>query len=609
MSFLSLPDTDAAAYFTASRLDGAATQRLEHASGRPWLIGRWRGGECQEFRGADNAIALFGSAYWDIGNPSKEVANLRSGRDLSCITRRILGSYHLIATVGGVVYAQGSVATTRQIFFARHEGTTLASDRALLLARVLRQGIENDLVALNLLAPFGAPWPLSEASLWSGVRTVSGSWRLVIDGNTDRLEKWWKAPAPELPLEQATGRIAASLEGAVRARAKAGRRIAADLSGGMDSSTLAFLAAETDAHVTTTHVEPLDPTNDDSIWAKKCREALPDVDHRIISRGTAPPLYSDVDQLDIDAEAPSPFTRARPHYRHLASVVADAGADCHLGGVGGDELFLPSVLCVTSIVRTNPTAALKNARFFKNRYRWTWRQTLSIARPMPTFHQWLSNVAGHLDFDRMWGEAPEQDWEVVPRLPLWATQSAVKQVGDHLERILSAPLQPLAPGPADHAILRLMQTNGRAVRLNNRVAQPYGVQFEAPYADDPVIEAALSVRLPDRLSNGRPKAVLAEAMKGRVPYVFERETKGDSSAEIYEGLRQSRPLLHDLCSGLLLADRGLVDEDTLRRTVFGLHADTRPLMPFDATLGLELWLRTAQAELTKQKESDIVDFG
>ena len=610
MSFLVLPDTDAVEEFLPRLTEQEGMRGISHSSGRPWIVGKWEADDCQEFRSRDNVLVLFGSTALDERRVRSELASVHTVGDLERIAGQIDGSYHLVASLRGRVVAHGSVSNTRQFFWARHRGVTVLSDRAILLARLLRAGFQQDSLALHLLAPFGAPWPLSEECLWEGVRALSGTRRIRIERNgAARVERWWTPPEPHLSADEAGPVIAATLERAVRSRCRPGRPIAADLSGGMDSTTLAFLAAEQSRDLKTIHLQPMDVANDDSLWAKKCMTKLPDANHLLIPGESVPPLYSDVDRLDVDAESPASFTRARPHYRHLAELVSREGAKYHLGGVGGDELFLPSVLCLTAIVREHPKEAWRHLRFFKNRYRWTFGQTLTLARSTPSFRTWLANSADQLDFSRSWGDAPEKDWEVTPRMPPWATEHSRASVRQRLIDSAAADPEALAPGPTDHAILRLMQTNGKAIRLNNRLAKAAGVTFEAPFTDDAVIRAALSVKLPDRLGDGSPKVVLAKAMGDRVPYVFERQTKGDSSAELYHGLRCSRPLLAEFCEGTLLGDRGLIDEGSLRETVLGMHADTRPLMPFDATLGLEMWLRTALVEIEQQKESDLVDFG
>jgi asparagine synthase (glutamine-hydrolysing) len=144
-----------------------------------------------------------------------------------------------------------------------------------------------------------------------------------------------------------------------------------------------------------------------------------------------------------------------------------------------------------------------------------------------------------------------------------------------------------------HEMLRLTQINGWAMRRNSRITSQFGVSLQAPFLDDRVLEAALSIRLEDRMTVGRFKPVLAATMRGIAPdSLLDRKTKGDASAELYAGLRHHRRELLELWDNSLLVQMGLVDADALRTLFLDLHPTTRPLVPLDPTLACEAWLRS-----------------
>lgn len=592
MNLVVLPDRD-------TDLDlsilGSRPAVLTHRSGRPWIVGHWDKAEALVVDTGRAKVALFGAFSITPEQLRAHAERLNTISDVDDLAQALSGSFHLVAEVDRYVRCQGTISNARQFFHASSAGATVCADRPSTLAALVGQGIDRDELPLLLLAPFGAPWPLSERTPWKGVRPLSAGEEITLapDG-TSRRRRWWTPPEPELSLEVGAGRIRETLREAVAARAGAGEPLSSDFSGGMDSTTLAFLATELPNPLTTLHTQPLGEANDDSIWASRARAAMPLARHVTIPRGSAPPLYAPLSRAEIDPDGPSPFSRARGHYEHQAAVVAKTGARYHLGGVGGDELFHPQVLALSALARSRPLAALPQIRRFRHRYRWSLRHTLAVLGRVPTYAAWLGGTADRLDFSRAWGAIPETDWEVTPRMPPWATEQARESVREHLRAAAQSAPDPLSSVPAHHAVLRLMQTNGKAMRMNNRITAVHGVSLEAPFTDDRVIEAALSVRWADRFADGRPKAVLAHAVGDLVPHVFDRETKGDASAEIYDGLRRQRRDLVELCDESLLADEGLIDPAAMRKVLTGLHSDTRPLMPFDATLGLELWLRRMQ---------------
>lgn len=138
--------------------------------------------------------------------------------------------------------------------------------------------------------------------------------------------------------------------------------------------------------------------------------------------------------------------------------------------------------------------------------------------------------------------------------------------------------------------------SGGAMRELNAAVHATGVRFEAPFEDDQVIQTALSVRLADRSGRGQYKPVLAAAMRGIVPgQLLDRRTKGEFSAEMYEGLRRNQEEIAGLCDDLRLAELGLVAPDALRDAVRNPGPVTRAITPLETTLACERWLRSPSA--------------
>jgi asparagine synthase (glutamine-hydrolysing) len=200
-------------------------------------------------------------------------------------------------------------------------------------------------------------------------------------------------------------------------------------------------------------------------------------------------------------------------------------------------------------------------------------------------------------------EAASLNWTGRPRMPPWATAEAVETVRRRL-RESAVGLQPLDPDRLRHQILEYATVSGRGVRQLNAALARFGVGWEAPYLDDRVIEATLSVRIEDRMAWGRYKPVLTTAMRGHVPdAVLDRRTKGEFSAEAYEGLRRSQEALVAQCDDMHLTRLGLVDADALRAALLNPGPQTRDLIPFENTLSCETWLRSPSAATPQTNRS------
>jgi Asparagine synthase (glutamine-hydrolyzing) len=592
MEFVVLPDHPAATGIVRRMSAAGDVRVLHHHSGRPWLVGRWSDEDLTLATLGENRLALLGSASVTTARLVDLLRGVRTGADLTTLTRAVAGSYHTVASLGGRVRAQGTLSTARQLFFAPVAGVTVAADRPQTLARLTGAGIVEELLALQILAPFGAPWPLSNRCLWRGVHTLAPGHRLEIETDgADRTVSWWTPPEPELPLAEGAGALREALTAAVGARAVTGVSVSADLSGGMDSTSLCYLLTHLGVPLVTFHHDSVDPSSEDRHWVQRCLPDLLVTRHLVVPPGAGPGTYAELAAPDPepDLEAPLSMIR-RATVEYTARQVAAAGSRRHIMGLGSDELFRPSLMTLHALARRHPVRSIRHIRAVRSMRRWSWVTTVRSMYAIEPYPRWLASLARQLTTERRWDA--EVDWEVAPKMPPWATREAVDAARRLLRDAAAENPEPLAGLPVQHEMIRLTQVNGTMIRRGSRVGERFGVSFESPFLDDRVLETALSIRLVDRMAIGWAKPVLAAALRGVVPEdLLARKNKGDHSPELYVALRRYRRELGQLCDDSRLARLGLIDPEALRSVLFGLHPDARPLMPFDATLHCELWLR------------------
>ncbi len=596
MEFVVLPDHPAAAGIAARLAAGNGTgvplRELNHRSGRPWLVGRWSDEDITLATLGEVRLALLGSAGVTAARLVERLRGVRTGTDLSELARGVAGCFHLIASLGGRVRAQGTLSTACQVFYGSVAGITVAADRPQTLAGLTGAGVVEEALALQLLAPFGPPWPLSNQCLWQGVRTLAPGHRLELDHDgTGRTVPWWTAPQPDVPLTVGAATLRDALAAAVEARTAAGVRISADLSGGMDSTSLCYLAARQAVPLVTLHYDSVDPSSEDRVWAARCLPDLSVTRHMVVPPDDAPGMYAELGTPDPEPDIEGPMSMIRrATVEHTAQVVSGARAHLHLMGLGSDELFRPSLMTLHALARRHSLRSLRHIRAVRSMRRWNWATTIRSLAPVPPYQRWLAARADELSGERRWDA--EVDWEVVGKMPPWATPEAIDAARRLLRAAAATSPEPLAGLPVQHEMIRLTQVNGTMIRRAGRVGRRFGVSFQAPFLDDRVLEAALSIRLTDRMAIGWAKPVLAAALRGVVPDdLLARKNKGDHSPELYRALRRHQRELRELCDDSWLVRLGLADGRVLREVLFGLHPDARPLMPFDSTLTCELWLR------------------
>ncbi|WP_432052020.1 asparagine synthase-related protein [Streptomyces xiamenensis] len=591
MEFLAFPDHPAAVSLGEDLLRDGSRKVIRHPSGRPWIVGRWSEADLTSAAAGPDRVVLLGRTG---ASEADLTAPLRAGLSmagLDSLTRRLSGSCFLLASLGGRLRVQGDLAGVHQVFHGVAGGVTVAADRPQSIAALTGAGIAEEDIALALLFP-GVPWPLSALCPWRGVESLPGGHWLRISGEgPSAAVRWWTPPEPEVPLSEGAGALRQALTDAVAARTAPGRTVSADLSGGMDSTSLCFLAARGPSPLITYHHLPLDPSNDDRTWAALCESELPGVTALTDTPDAVPTWYAGALEHGSDIEGPYPLIRTRGKLEHLAGTVSAHGSGRHLQGIGGDELFHARASCVHALVRSRPLRALRSARIVKSMNRWSTPRALNYLRNGTAYPDWMAAAARSLTSGA--GSPMEgPDWEVAPSLPPWVTRDAFDLVEERLATAAARQPQPLAPTPVHHEMLRAVQVCGTMTRRATRVTQRYGVSYEAPFLDDRVIEATMAIRLEDRIAAGRYKPVLTTAMRGIVPDgVLGRRTKGDYSQELYTGLREHRSELLALCEDSRLARLGLIDGAALRGLITGLHVNTSPFAAFDMTLACESWLR------------------
>ncbi|WP_242911013.1 asparagine synthase-related protein [Actinomadura terrae] len=568
---------------------------LPHDSGRPWIVGHWQDEEVRWAAAGGRRIALLGRVQVSVPWLTRYIVGQPEPGALADLSRELPGSYHTVAAMDRVVFVQGDLSTVREVFHGQVLGVTIAADRPDGLAELADAAIAEEELAVRLLAP-AVPWPLSEECLWKGIQALPSGCHLRIgpDGR-GRVTHGRSLPAPELPLAEGARRVRHALKEAVRVRTHGQAMLSADLSGGMDSTSVCFLAAGRVDRLLTVVCEPGDPSSDDGRWAALAATSLPGAEHMSYRAEDCPRYFAGLLDTDPDLEAPLPSVHARAMVLEQARLMAAAGSSRHLTGHGGDELFLPTPAYLHDLLRRRPLRAIGQLRAGRAVSRWQTRPTVAALLDRTSFADWLGHEIGRdlRNPIRGVGTAPLSGWGPAYRMPAWATPEAVRSVQHRLREVARARPSPLSPLRGRHLTVQHIRQGGELVRRIDRLSLQHGVTTEAPFLDDQVVEAALAVDYADCLRADRYKPVLVEAMRGIVPSrSLGRRSKAEFSADLYTGLREHRHDLLELCDGMRLASLGLVDAAALRAVILSPPPVSLELLPLLNTFACEVWLRS-----------------
>ncbi|MFB9909548.1 asparagine synthase-related protein [Allokutzneria oryzae] len=598
--FTALPDTELPA---AQGLVRAATRMVPYQSGRPWLVGDWAEEDLVVGRAGTRVLAVLGTCPVRQEALRAAASRMTDVAQLDHFARALPGSAHLLATMDGRQRLQGTVSGMRRVYHAELDGVEVAADRADVLASLIGAELDDQVLALSLLDP-GIPHPLADRPVWRGVRAVPVDHYLRLDHDGgSRAVRWWTPPEAVVPLAEAAPMVRRALLDAVDARVSAGGLVSCDLSGGMDSTSICFLAARGKADVIAYTALGRDPADDDADWSMRAVLDLPGVWHEVLPREEMPLVYDGIATADDLLDAPSPATIDRTQLLIGLRRLAARGSRAHLTGLGGDEVLSGGIEGLFEIVRTRPLAALAHLRTYRAMGRWPLGATLRVLARRESYSDWLVRTAHSLTEPRPAMRSPVMEWEAPPRLPPWASDRAVELVRS---AILDAAEREVAPVGhiAVHSDLMGIWSGGRLTRAENQIAEPLGITLAAPFQDDRVIEACLSVRRHERNSPLAYKPLAAAALRGLVPaHLLARTTKAEGSAEEEAGLRENQTDLLALCEGSLLAEHGLIDAEMLRGSLRFSYDRGGSHESIQQTASCEVWLRARETASQRERST------
>ncbi|MBT2404946.1 MULTISPECIES: asparagine synthase-related protein [unclassified Streptomyces] len=597
--FVILPDTEAAAPL-ARKAVSHATRSLHHASGRPWIVGRWAPEAMVVGEHEGTRVAVTGEHAVTARDAERAAAAVTRARSVTALDHAAdwAGSFHLIASGGGQALVRGCAVGLRRVFHTKTAppGSTavgMACDRADILAELVDAELDERRIALEMLT-LGAPYPWAGDPLWRGLHALPGGHRLTLlpDGRA-RITRWWSPPDPVVPLAEGAVRLREALVEAVQVRTRGRDLVSSDL-GGLDSTAVYCAAVRGDAKVVAYTAALHDEAGDDVHWAGRTVRALDGVEHHVVPAGDVAMTFDGIDTLDDILDTPSILTVDRNRRMGIVEMAAARGSALHLTGLGGDELLAGTPARLHALALSHPLVALRSARGYAAKYQWSRRGVLRQLVDRRSYRAWVERVARDLTEPPVAADEPLLDWAVPPRMPPWATADAVAAARELLRTGRSA-VEPRGRGHGEHRELVAMDGISQWTRHIGQMAAPLGITVSAPYYDARVIEAALAVRPRERITPWRYKPLIVEAMRGIVPEASRtRGTKANATLEEEVGLREHRSALLALCEDSRLARLGLADERVLRewcRRALSAETESYLLHP---TIACEVWLRSRE---------------
>ncbi|WP_282503685.1 albusnodin/ikarugamycin family macrolactam cyclase [Streptomyces rhizoryzae] len=511
------------------------------------------------------------------------------------------GSYLVVARSGETSAVIGDLAGQHPVYYRTDAAGTWWATAASALAALY--GAPVDVTALAAHLAFGQPDVLAGRSLFRDVRRVPGGHLLLLGPGGAAVERYEPVSSPRVDLRAQAPVVRAALAEAVAARID-GRPVSADLAG-LDSTTLACLAAQRGPVTAVTFADER-LRDDDLAYAVRTAAAVPGLSHHTAPGAPDTVYYAGLGGLSAlpVTDAPNAYVVTASIKRAVLDTVAEntPGPGVHFTGAAGDAVLSAPSSYLADLLR-------------ERRHRRALQHALAHARLRHTsaFHI-LGRVrpASKVDLAGAWWQTaaelrgPARDWIPQAQRPLaWTPLLASADWMTHGTRLMLASALNEAAGALTDAPARLAEWSDRQAlaRVGADTAgwralalAGHGIEVAAPFLDNEVIRACLTVPADQRGAPGAYKPLLDAAFAGSrvLPgFVLARTTKGGFNALAYAGLRDNAPVLRDLLgASSKLAALGLVTQqpvaDALARAAAGQPTAQGAL---HLVVAAEVWLR------------------
>ncbi|MGW1740526.1 asparagine synthase-related protein [Nocardia sp. NPDC001965] len=595
--FVVLPDNGAGVGI-ARRLLPWGRVLAEHPSQRPLVVGDCRDRPIRYKVGRAARVVLLGYALVDEDTLLDHVMSIDSVARWRTILESIDGCFHAVVDVNDETLIRGADYGSCGLYRARVGGIDIAADTVHPLRHLAGTKLDPGALAAHLLEPI--PHHLAQRPLLAGIEPVPvGSGLVIAPSGASRPIGGVRAPAAVRDLTEGASEVRARLVAAVSARTTAGDTVTSEFSGGYDSTALGFLAARGPAQVEVVTAQGRDSANEDLAWATRAARYLPDVAHVILPAADLPHTYAGLWDGPTWLNEPSPLIVGRSRVGALARLASESGPAVHLTGHGGDHVFGGLPTRFRDLLWQRPFTAWRGLRGFAALGGWRLRDVVRDSVDPTGFHSWWRRNTRPI-VGRPVKRKPMLGWAIPPSVPVWTTEAAFGAIGEGISWMASAT-EPLAPERGGHVELETIIEGARTVAVLNRLSSASGgPPSTAPYFDDGVITAALSVAVEHRVSAWTYKPLLGASVRGLVPDpVLQRQTKDDGSHDVEAGLRMHRDELVALWEGSRLGEIGLIDSAKLkelcaRPSSFELEEGT-----MYTTIACELWLRDLERDFVE----------
>jgi asparagine synthase (glutamine-hydrolysing) len=443
------------------------------------------------------------------------------------------------------------------------------------------------------IARYLSSLPLYDLTPFEGIRSVPPAHYVVLRGRTVTMKAHWNwTPGEEIRHPQDVDyeqHFLTLFKTSVERRTGAGRPILAQLSGGMDSTSIVCMsdhirrnyARSTDLIDTVSFFDDSEPN-----WNERRYFSI--VEEQRGKAGIHLPVRAGMMDLETElpAHRPSPFpgtdSTTLEREREFQSILDASGYRAILSGVGGDEVLggVPNPLPELS----DYLVTVRLGKLLKQSVSW------ALATQRPVAHILADVCRFSLNSLRPNPSISERS------LPPWINNYAreicsAADSGEALRQSASHPMRPSAlyKGAAWWAILETLP--------HTRPSTLTRLEFRYPYLDRDLVDFLTRIPREQLLRPGRRRSLMRSALRDIVPTeILERRRKAFIIHGPLAALRENRSVIEKLIRSSVLEASGFVTSAELLSAlgVTTQRNDPRWCSGLQRFIAMELWFRASK---------------
>ncbi|ORO86104.1 asparagine synthase C-terminal domain-containing protein [Streptococcus mitis] len=533
-------------------------------------------------------------------NDSEEISNFLAREDLNFemiennLSKLKKHTSFIAVTKENHLIASGDFNNCNPIYYLERNDELFVSFHPELISNLTKQKFNKTYFALRIVN-FETIYPFSELTPWENIKLLNSRKMLVVlKGQISQVFPF-RSNGGNKRISEVAVELRQNVKDVLQKNLGKQIRISADLSGGLDSTSLCYFCKDLGVELNTIFLSPEDGADSDAIWSERASKEV-SAEHTVLPYSSTITLNS-LNPLDIYKALPfGPSESFR--YISLARKIIEIGLKndigMHINGHGGDELFGPLSTMAWSLYHSNYPNRIKNlygfARLNKFNLFKFFKSLVDNESLSDNLRCLECREIEQIDFDIKYSS----QWVPKPSVANFVTQTARDLITSCASSYAEQNIEPYSDDKSIHRILEEVEAHSLLQRdLNAMVPNDKSFRFLSPYTAYDIVESALQYNIDERFNAKVTKPMLAEIRSESMSLeYFKRRDKGEYTKSTFTEYNNRKNMLQKIFSEeCLIYKLGLVDKRKLLQSLNKFSADGEQLENIMRIQIIEYWLR------------------